>query len=87
MKSPTSSLQSSKKLLFKNSDIIFENDLVQVGVKVEAKKSVLHIEFYYGNKTNFSLTNLSTAVTLPDQFDPGRNVCLAWDRSANARLS
>ena len=67
---PTQSL-STKKLLFKNSDIIFENDLLQIGVKVEEKKNVLAIEFYYGNKTNSSLSNISTSINLPGELESG----------------
>ncbi|CAF3795874.1 unnamed protein product [Rotaria sordida] len=59
-KSSTSTVQSNKKFLFKNSDIIFENELIQIGIKGELMKSSMHIELYYGNKTNFNLINFST---------------------------
>ncbi|CAF0846386.1 unnamed protein product [Rotaria sordida] len=62
-------IQSSKKFLFKNSDIIFENDLLQIGIKGEATKHILRVEFYYGNKTNFNLTNISTNITLLDELE------------------
>ena len=65
-------LQTNKKFLFKNSDIIFENDILQIGIKGEPTKSVLHVEFYYGNKTNFNLTNLSASISLADELDPGK---------------
>ncbi|CAF0857773.1 unnamed protein product [Adineta ricciae] len=57
---------SAKKFLFKNSDIIFENELIQVGIKGESTKSTLRIELYYGNKTNSHLTHFSA-----DIFTPG----------------
>ncbi|CAF3456951.1 unnamed protein product [Rotaria sp. Silwood1] len=65
----TATIQSTKKFLFKNSDIIFENDLVQIGIKGEATKNILHVEFYYGNKTNFNLTNISTHITLLGELE------------------
>lgn len=63
---------SSKKLLFKNSDIIFENDLLQLGIKTELKKPMLHVEFYYGNKTNSTLSNISVTITPTGEFEPGK---------------
>ena len=65
------SQSSTKKFLFKNSDIIFENDLLQIGIKSELKKSVLQLEFYYGNKTNSTLSNISTSINQHGDFDPG----------------
>ncbi|CAF4690086.1 unnamed protein product [Rotaria sp. Silwood1] len=68
-KSSTSSVQSNKKFLFKNSDIIFESELIQIGVKGESIKSSMHIELYYGNKTNFNLTNFSTNIFLSGELE------------------
>jgi AP-2 complex subunit alpha len=67
----TNTSQSTKKFLFKNSDIIFENDLLQIGIKSEIKKAVLQLEFYYGNKTNSTLSNISTSINQQTDFDPG----------------
>ena len=64
--------QSAKKFLLKNSDIIFENDLLQIGIKSELKQHILQVEFYYGNKTNSTLSNISINVTSPGEFDPGK---------------
>ena len=63
---------STKKLLLKNSDIIFENDLIQVGIKVEPMKSILRVEFYYGNKTNANLSNLCMAINLSPELESGK---------------
>ena len=70
--SPVPSSSSAKKLLFKNSDIIFENDLLQIGVKAELKKPMVHLEFYYGNKTNSTLSNISVNINPPGEFEPGQ---------------
>ncbi len=67
-----SSSQSTRKFLFKNSDIIFENDLVQIGIKGETMKSSMHIELYYGNKTNFTLTNFSTNIFATGELESGQ---------------
>lgn len=69
--SPVPSSSSTKKLLFKNSDIIFENDLLQIGIKAELKKPMIHVEFYYGNKTNSTLSNISVNINPPGEFEPG----------------
>jgi AP-2 complex subunit alpha len=66
----TTTSQSTKKFLFKNSDIIFENDLLQIGIKSELKKTILQVEFYYGNKTNSTLSNISTSINQHGEFDP-----------------
>ena len=70
----TSSLASTKKFLFKNSDIIFENDLIQIGVKSEMKKNLLNIEFYYGNKTSSNISNLSAILNLPGELQSGTRI-------------
>lgn len=71
---PSTTVTSTKKFLFKNSDIIFENDLLQIGVKSETKKNLLNIEFYYGNKTGSSLSNLSAVITLPGELQSGMKI-------------
>lgn len=69
--------ESTKKFLFKNSDIIFENDLLQIGIKAESNKNVLRLEFYYGNKTNSNLSNITTNIDLPGELESGlfQNTC------------
>ena len=70
-KSTPNSLQSTKKFLLKNSDIIFENDVLQIGIKAEPMKNIIRLEFYYGNKTSFNLTNLSTNIDLSLELENG----------------
>ena len=67
----SSTSSTTKKFLFKNSDIIYENDLLQIGIKSELKKNILHVEFYYGNKTNFILSNISTNINLYGELESG----------------
>jgi AP-2 complex subunit alpha len=68
---PPKVMPSTRKFLFKNSEIIFENDLVQIGIKAETTKSIMQIEFYYGNKTNFNLTNLTTSIGSSSELETG----------------
>jgi len=68
---PSTTSPSTKKFLFKNSDIIFENDLLQIGIKAELMKNILNVEFYYGNKTNFNLSNISTNIILSGELESG----------------
>lgn len=72
VKPSSNPLQSTRKLLFKTSDIIFENDLLQIGIKAEAMKSTLNVEFYYGNKTNSNLSNLSSTIQLSSELETGK---------------
>ena len=40
------------KLICKNNGVLFENDLIQIGVKCEYKQNLGRICLYYGNKSN-----------------------------------
>ena len=71
-KSSGNPLQSTRKLLFKNSEIIFENDLLQIGIKIEPMKQTLKVEFYYGNKTSSNLTNLTSTIQLSPELETGK---------------
>jgi hypothetical protein len=70
--SSTLPVQSSKKFLLKNNDIIFENDLIQIGIKGESTKNSMHIELYYGNKTSFNLTNFSSTIFASGELESGK---------------
>ncbi|KAK2712256.1 AP-2 complex subunit alpha-like isoform X1 [Artemia franciscana] len=51
-----------KKFLFKNNGVLFENDLVQIGVKSEFRQSLGRMGLYIGNKTNQALSNFTSSV-------------------------
>jgi AP-2 complex subunit alpha len=40
-----------KKFIAKNSGVLYENDLLQIGVKAEFRKNLGRITLFYGNKT------------------------------------
>ncbi|KAI1285154.1 AP-2 complex subunit alpha [Halotydeus destructor] len=45
-----------KKLVCKNNGVVFENDLLQIGIKSEYRQSLGRVSVFYGNKTNFQFT-------------------------------
>lgn len=45
-----------KKFLFKNNGVLFENDILQIGVKSEFRKNMGRLGLFYGNKTQTALT-------------------------------
>ncbi len=51
--SPSSSepVDSLKKLVWKNNGVLFESDLVQIGVKAEYRLNLGRMTLFYGNKT------------------------------------
>lgn len=59
-KSSPNSLQQNnfKKFIFKNNGVLFENELIQIGVKSEFRQNLGRIGLFYGNKTQFPLQNL-----------------------------
>ncbi|XP_017480764.1 PREDICTED: AP-2 complex subunit alpha-like isoform X1 [Rhagoletis zephyria] len=53
------------KLLCKNNGIVFENTLIQIGVKSEYKQNLGRISLFYGNKTTGKFTQFLPAITCP----------------------
>ncbi|XP_053957399.1 AP-2 complex subunit alpha [Anastrepha obliqua] len=48
---------NSKKFLFKNNGVLFENEMLQIGVKSEFRQNLGRLGLFYGNKTQTPLTN------------------------------
>ncbi|XP_060516014.1 AP-2 complex subunit alpha [Cylas formicarius] len=46
-----------KKFVCKNNGVLFENDLIQIGVKSEFRQNLGRLGLFYGNKTNTMLLN------------------------------
>jgi len=57
--------EAVKKLVCKNNGIIFENQLLQVGVKCEYKKSLGRINLFYGNKSDNHLSYFTVDLRTP----------------------
>ncbi|XP_037086570.1 LOW QUALITY PROTEIN: AP-2 complex subunit alpha-like [Pollicipes pollicipes] len=58
--------QSVKKFICKNNGVLFENDILQIGIKSEYRLNLGRVGIFYGNKTPIALMGFSTSITLPD---------------------
>lgn len=43
------------RFICKNNGVLFENELIQVGVKCEFKRNLGRLGLFYGNKTSIPL--------------------------------
>lgn len=50
--------ENLSKFVIKNSGVLFENDLLQVGVKAEFRQNLGRMGIFYGNKTSNRLTDV-----------------------------
>ncbi|XP_034097833.1 AP-2 complex subunit alpha [Drosophila sulfurigaster albostrigata] len=50
---------NTKKFLFKNNGVLFENEMLQIGVKSEFRQNLGRLGLFYGNKTQVPLTNFN----------------------------
>ena len=53
------------RFILKNNGVMFENDLLQIGVKMEFRQNLGRIGLFYGNKTQFTFNNFVPTVSLP----------------------
>lgn len=63
-----------KKLICKNNGIIFENQILQVGVKCEYKKNLGRINLFYGNKSDSHLSYFSVDLKIPQKSQAGLTI-------------
>lgn len=47
------------RFVFKNNGVLFENDLIQIGVKSEYRQNLGRLGLFYGNKTQVTLQNFT----------------------------
>jgi len=52
----SSAVYNTKKFLFKNNGVLFENEMLQIGVKSEFRQNLGRLGLFYGNKTQVPLT-------------------------------
>lgn len=45
------------RFLFKNNGVLFENEMIQIGVKSEFRQNLGRLGLFYGNKTQVPLIN------------------------------
>lgn len=55
-----------KKFVCKNNGVLFENDLIQIGVKSEFRQNLGRIGLFYGNKTQSALHSFQTQLSWSD---------------------
>lgn len=64
----------AKKLFFtcrficKNNGVLFENDLLQIGVKSEYRQNLGRLGIFYGNKTSFQFSGFSIDTQCPGEL-------------------
>lgn len=63
-----------KKLVCKNNGVIFENHILQIGIKCEYKKSLGRINLFYGNKSDNHLSYFSVELKIPQNTQKGLSV-------------
>jgi len=63
-----------EKLLCRNNGIIFENSLIQIGVKSEYKQNLGRLSLFYGNKTNGKFVNFLPTITCPGSLSLALNI-------------
>lgn len=51
----TAPVDNLSKLSWKNNGILYENDILQIGVKAEYRLNLGRMTLFYGNKSDFSL--------------------------------
>lgn len=63
-----------KKLICKHNGIVFENNLVQIGVKCEYRQNLGRVSIFYGNKTNFQFTCFLPNITCPGELSRSKSL-------------
>jgi len=51
------------KFYCKSNGVLYENDIIQIGVKTECKSNLARLAIFYGNKTNFPFLNFQPDVS------------------------
>ncbi|XP_074660893.1 AP-2 complex subunit alpha-2-like [Tubulanus polymorphus] len=69
-------LTDAKQFVCKNNGVLFENDLIQVGIKSEFCQNLGRLGMFYGNKTSFPLQNFKVDVVYPPEANAELNIQL-----------
>merc|ERR1712080_448506 len=51
------------KFYCKSNGVLYENDIIQIGVKTECRANLARLAIFYGNKTNLPFLNFQPNVT------------------------
>ncbi|KAL8614372.1 AP-2 complex subunit alpha-2 [Nucella lapillus] len=57
--------ENLKKFICKHNGVMYENDLIQIGVKSEYRQNLARIGVFYGNKTTFQFTSFTADLSCP----------------------
>jgi len=52
-----------QKFYCKNNGVLYENDIIQIGVKTECRSNLARLALFYGNKTTFPFLNFKSDIT------------------------
>lgn len=58
--------ENFKKFFCKQNGVLFENDLLQIGIKAEYRQNLARVGVFFGNKTTFQFTNFTSNLVLAD---------------------
>jgi len=58
----------------RQTGILYEDEIVQIGCKLEARSNLARLGMFYGNKTSAKFTQFITSITCPGQL-AGQLVC------------
>ncbi|MFT7814814.1 AP-2 complex subunit alpha-1-like isoform X2 [Arapaima gigas] len=56
------------RFVCKNNGVLFENQLLQIGIKSEYRQNLGEMYLFYGNKTSVQFLNFSTTVNCPGEL-------------------
>ncbi|XP_055366670.1 AP-2 complex subunit alpha-2 isoform X3 [Betta splendens] len=62
------------RFVCKNNGVLFENQLLQIGIKSEYRQNLGRMYLFYGNKTSVQFASFSTTVTCPGELQSQLNV-------------
>ncbi|XP_030581371.1 AP-2 complex subunit alpha-2 isoform X1 [Archocentrus centrarchus] len=62
------------KFVCKNNGVLFENQLLQIGIKSEYRQNLGRMYLFYGNKTSVQFASFSTTVSCPGEMQSQLNV-------------
>ncbi|XP_016895733.1 AP-2 complex subunit alpha-1 [Cynoglossus semilaevis] len=62
------------KFVCKNNGVLFENQLLQIGIKSEYRQNLGRMYLFYGNKTSVQFASFSTTVSCPGELQSQLNV-------------
>ncbi|XP_057201112.1 AP-2 complex subunit alpha-2 isoform X3 [Triplophysa rosa] len=62
------------RFVCKNNGVLFENQLLQIGIKSEYRQNLGRMYLFYGNKTSVQFLTFTTTVTCPGELQSQLNV-------------